>query len=108
MYVGVRLVNGQDGLTGRVELQLSPSVYNSWYTTCDDYFSYYEAITLCKQLDYEYYAYYSYSIFGSDGDSLSNHCFDCSSTNNRLQDCYYYCSSCSSYEDGGVKCAKSK
>ena len=44
--VGVRLANGPDSRTGRVEIWFN----NSWGTVCGDSWSSYEAKVVCRQL----------------------------------------------------------
>ena len=61
----VRLVNGPNSTSGRVEV----CAYNQWGTVCDDYWDTDDAIVVCRMLNYSSSGKNIHSIIGIEKES---------------------------------------
>ena len=101
-----RLVGGSVSTEGRVEVFRN----GEWQTVCDDYWSLAEAEVVCRRFGYGYpISATGRAVFGRGTGGQWNVNFDCSGSENDLEDCSTrsLSSTCSHSEDAGVICSPS-
>ncbi|KAL5509568.1 hypothetical protein EMCRGX_G004959 [Ephydatia muelleri] len=106
--LAIRLVNGFNLTEGRVEVYRS----GQWGTVCDDYWSYANALVVCRQLGFptalEAVRRVHYAGFGQGTGQIWLDNVRCRGNETSLQQCSYNpfgVHDCSHYEDAGVRCA---
>ena len=103
--VAVRLVGGSSYNEGRVEVN-----YNGeWGTVCDDGWSSYDALVVCRQLGFgSYITYYSSAYFGEGSGPIWLDNVLCTGSESTIASCghlgFSVTRSCSYYEVAGVRC----
>ncbi|XP_060607114.1 deleted in malignant brain tumors 1 protein-like [Ruditapes philippinarum] len=101
----IRLVNGYDRYSGRVEV-----FYNGrWGTICDDNFNNNDARVVCRVLgmNYGHYTVYNSAHFGAGNGPITIDNLDCTGYEWGLSQCNsqpWYSHDCSHSEDVGVNC----
>eukprot|EP00731_Ephydatia_muelleri_P013551 Em0007g861a len=103
--LAIRLVNGFNLTEGRVEVYRS----GQWGTVCDDYWSYANALVVCRQLGFPTaLEAVSYAGFGQGTGQIWLDNVQCNGNETSLLQCSYNpfgVHDCSHYEDAGVRCA---
>ncbi|PIK52969.1 putative deleted in malignant brain tumors 1 protein-like isoform X4 [Apostichopus japonicus] len=102
--VGIRLVNGSDANSGRVEIAIN----GTWGTVCDDLWDLEDAAVICRQLGYPgANEAYGSSFFGQGSDPIWLDNVECSGNESRLSDCSHNAfgeNNCGHLQDAGVVC----
>ncbi|XP_069054178.1 antigen WC1.1-like [Lepisosteus oculatus] len=105
-YTGVRLVNGSDSCSGRVELQW---LFGDWGTVCDQYWDLRDASVLCQQLGCgEAVAAPGQAWFGQGSGPVRADVFECRGNESHLSHCTVSSwgrAGCSHGQDAGVICS---
>ena len=101
----VRLVNGSNNNEGRVEIRVN----GTWGTICDGYFSYNDALVVCRMLGYATADRPARpNAFGIGTYSPLLYSVYCRGTEQSILDCYQYGSSCYQDVSAGVLCSDGK
>ncbi|XP_053404637.1 neurotrypsin-like [Mercenaria mercenaria] len=106
----IRLVDGDDSQSGRVEL----FILNKWYTVCDDNFDGNDARVICKMLGFSDSGVsraYSESHFGQGYGGVIVTNLRCDGTENDLKQCrssWGTNNNCDHREDAGVSCSRTQ
>ncbi|PIK45167.1 scavenger receptor cysteine-rich protein type 12 precursor [Apostichopus japonicus] len=100
----IRLVNGSDANSGRVEIAIN----GTWGTVCDDLWDLEDAAVICRQLGYPgANEAYGSSFFGQGSDPIWLDNVECSGNESRLSDCSHNAfgeNNCGHLQDAGVVC----
>ena len=104
-FVGdIRLVDGGTPSQGRVEIYIN----GSWWTICDHWFSFDEALVVCKQLGLPELSELHYgAAFGQGNGSILIEQYDCQGDEHSLLNCSktgYSYNSCSHSDDVAIVC----
>ena len=106
--LAVRLVDGPDNATGRVEVY-----YNgTWGTVCGDYWDINDAHVVCRQLGFRYALDADrYQLYGQGAGAIFLDDIDCLGNESSLISCSHKGvgnHNCRHYEDAGVRCGNTK
>ncbi|XP_052791896.1 deleted in malignant brain tumors 1 protein-like [Mya arenaria] len=104
---GIRLVNGPNYYSGRVEIYHN----GRWGTVCDDRFDHRDVMVICRMLGYyqgeQYGRPYGNARFGSGSGTIWLDELGCNGYESDVRDCYHQgwgLHDCSRSEDAGVDC----
>ncbi|KAI7792166.1 putative deleted in malignant brain tumors 1 protein, partial [Triplophysa rosa] len=104
----VRLVNGDNSCSGRVEVLHD----GRWGTVCDDFWDLSDAAVVCRELDCgDVKEVKSYAYFGQGSGQIWMDNMNCNGTESTLKNCRsngWGVHDCSHYEDAGVICQSVK
>ncbi|XP_038054096.1 scavenger receptor cysteine-rich domain-containing group B protein-like [Patiria miniata] len=100
----VRLVDGDDALSGRVEIYH----HDAWGAICDQGWDFKEAAIVCRQLGFlEAVEAKTGSVFGESELPIVMNRVSCKGTERKLADCPFVCTSphhCNNSQEAGVIC----
>ncbi|KAJ8306645.1 hypothetical protein KUTeg_017190, partial [Tegillarca granosa] len=101
----VRLVNGPDGASGRVEVLHE----GRWGTVCDDGFRDSEAMVVCRMLGFQHGTPYSQATYGRGTGEIWIDEINCSGSETNIDQCGHYAwgtGDCDHSEDASVSCTQ--
>ena len=107
-FLAVRLVDGPENATGRVEVY-----YNgTWGTVCDDDWDINDALVVCRQLGFRYaLVAYRRAHYGQGTGAILLDDIDCLGNESALLSCSHGGvgnHNCAHSEDAGVRCGNTK
>ena len=101
----IRLVNGNDEMSGRVEVLFD----GEWGTICDDSFDNLDAQVVCRELGYQFGVAYREARFGEGSGPIWLDEVGCTGDEASLNDCFknpWGEHNCGHGEDAGVECGE--